>query len=858
MQPKHPLEQSVQQPFDFRQTSVLEYASYLKSVYTQEKLPIYDKWPQVKSKKFINLALIEKEDIKKPEAYEFMRATIYGNIDEIKNKSKRTMDIDQVAQLPDGSHPKCILVEGAPGVGKSTFAWKLCHKWGKGKLLQQYQLVVLLRLRDKSVRAAKCLSDLFQYHNHQIQQAAVDEVQRTGGSGVLLLFEGYDELPEELRSESSVFLMIIAGRELPEATVLVTSRPWASEFIHREYKRCISQHIEILGFTKNDIESYLESVILDSSLLADLKKYISCYPHISSLMYIPLNSAIVVEVYQNSRNYETLVPKTMTELYSSLIRSLLLRHLLGHPVYGKKRRWRVRSFSDLPQDVYQQLCGLGRIAYEGIIHDQQVIFPDLPEDFETLGLMQCAPEMYADEGAAVTYNFLHLTVQEFLAAFHLSQQPVGKQVKHFRQYKEDKKQEMYDYKQHHFHMVLRFLCGVTKFSAYPIASEVLNTLCVEESRNDAASVVSKVTFNALHWLFEAHDTDLIAKVLGSSNIQLDSEFEVTHFDCFVLGYCLSHSNCTWTIDLVDSHIGDEEVKLLVRGAVEEKTCCTGGISELLLNNNNITSEGVKHLSSFPKQFINKLETLNLSVNNLDSRSCAVLASLISHVPNLKKLDLSWKSNILGPGGAVPLITSMTAHDPLKLQLYETGIGMEDCQALKELLSSSTSLKNLDIGYNDLPQEAVELIVCGLNHNTTLQRLDMHGSNFSLQNIQSLASALTTNHTLVDLDLAQCNIDSGGACQLASALCANDTLQVLWLWGNPIGVEGATRFAEMLLKNKALKELNLQDNSVGEEGTTKLINSLTHNTKVEKLWLPEVYKSSVAMSGVDSRVLFDST
>ena len=145
-------------------------------------------------------------------------------------------------------------------------------------------------------------------------------------------------------------------------------------------------------------------------------------------MYIPLNSAIVVEVYRNSRKDDALVPKTMTEVYSSLFRSLLVCHLLDHPVHGKNRKWWVRSFDDLPQDVYQQLCEVGRIAYKGILHDQQVIFCDLPENFETLGLMQCAPELYADEGAAFTYNFLHLTLQDYLAAFHLSQQPVEEQI----------------------------------------------------------------------------------------------------------------------------------------------------------------------------------------------------------------------------------------------------------------------------------------------------------------------------------------------------------------------------------------------------------------------------------------------
>ena len=146
--PQHPPPQPVPLPPPAKQpkidtTPMLQYASYLKSLYTRKKLPIYDKWPLVKSKKYIN----EKEDITRQEADQFTRATIHGNVDDI-IKSKRAMDISQIAQLPDGSQPMYILVEGAPGVGKSTFAWKLCHKWGKGKLLQQYQLVVLLRLRD--------------------------------------------------------------------------------------------------------------------------------------------------------------------------------------------------------------------------------------------------------------------------------------------------------------------------------------------------------------------------------------------------------------------------------------------------------------------------------------------------------------------------------------------------------------------------------------------------------------------------------------------------------------------------------------------------------------------------------------
>ena len=851
----HELE-SVSQPISTPSSLPIDtYATYLKSVYTREKPPIYDKWPRVKSKKYINLALIEKEDITKPEADQFTRATIHGNIDDIK-KSKRATNIKQIAQLPDGSQPKCILVEGAPGVGKSTFAWKLCRKWGKGKLLKQYQVVVLLRLRDKNVRAATNISNLFRYHDHHIQREVVEEIQKNLGKGVLLLFEGYDELPEELRTNNSIFLDVITRKELPEATVLITSRSWASEFLRRECKENISQHIEILGFTKDNIQFYLESSIPDdSSLLADLQKYISCYPHINSLMYIPLNSAIVLEVYQNSRKDETLVPKTMTELYSSLVRSLLLRHLLDHPVHGKKRDWNLQSFNDLPQDVYQQLCELGKLAYEGICNDQQVIFHQndfktlglSPKNFETLVMMQRVQELYADEGAAISYNFLHLTVQEYLAAFHLAQQPEEKQVKHFQEYMEVKQQQ-----RQHFHMALRFLCGLRKFSPY-LSEVILNLLHVD---NTGDNLASGVTFDTLHWLFEAQENDAIAKLLGSSNIQLCKQLRTgTPFDCFVLGYCVSQSNCTWKIKLFDCHIGDEGVEMLVRGAVEKKTHCKGQISEINFTRNDITSEGLKHLLNLPKQLINKLETLNLRDIELDSECCATLANLIPRMPHLKKLVLCDDPNN-GQRGAVPLITSLTARNSLEeLRLGWAGIGVKDCQALNELLSSSTSLKKLCIGDYHLLPETIELIISGLYRNTTLRSLELLDSHFSIQNTSSLASVLKTNHTLVHLNLFGCNIDSVGACQLASALRKNDTLQELHLWGNPIGVAGAAAFAKMLFENKSLKLLNLQHDSIGEEGTQKLIDSLTHNATVEKLWLPNKYKSSITSSGVDSRVNF---
>ena len=706
------------------------------------------------------------------------------------------------------------------------------------------------------MRSARCVSDLFQYHNHQVQQVAVDEIQRTGGKGVLLLFEGYDELPETMRIENSIFLDVVTGRELPDATVLVTSRHWASEFLHRECKRRISHVVEIVGFTSANIQSYLESTCSDDpQMFVGVKKYISFYPHINSMMYIPLNCAIVVEVYRNSKEDDNLVPKTMTELYSSLIRSLLLRYLFNHPEHGKVK-WKVQCFDELPPDVYQQLRELSTIAYNGINNEQQVIFSGLPDNFETLGLMQCAPELYLDEGAAVSYNFLHLTIQEFLAAFHLSQQSIHHQIKYFLT------KHVYS----HFQMVLRFLAGLMKFRGYPI--EIVTALCIQiekcknKSNIKSGEVLHAIAMNlhVLHCLFEVQHSDIISELLGSSLVHIREDIVrfLTPFDCFALGFCVSHSNCNWSISLPSCHIGDEGVELLVRGALEKETRSTGRITEINFSNNNLTNKSINHLLNLPKQMLNNLEVLSLCNNKLDSDSCATLTGLVPHVPTLEKLDLS--CNRIKWGAADGLMASFIGHNSLKeLSLPSSSVGSEGCQSLSKLLSTSKTIKKLFI--EGLPAlrhpfiyvqallnikgtkyrfgfsaGAVELVISGLQDNTSLEVLSMNGSHFSLENSIALASVLRTNHSLVCLYLVESNIDSDGVYHLANALRTNSTLQTLYLGSNRTGAEDANELAIALRSNRTLLELNLDNCNIHTNGAYSLATALHKNHTLKTLHL----------------------
>ena len=410
-----------------------QYASYLKSVYTSKKWPTRSKWPPTATKKYIHLAVVKKEQVSKQQADEFTKCTLHGNIDDI-CKKKQAVDFTQIGRKKDGTPAKLILVEGAPGIGKTTFSWKVCRKWAKGKILQEYGLVVLLRLRDKRVQEIKCVADLFYHSNHKLQNSVAEEIQHHQGKSVLLLFEGYDELPRNLQTQQSIFLDILHKDFLPHATILITSRPSATEFLHWKFRRQISQHIEILGFTKDDIISYVHDAIEDEQVHTDFLHYLKCYPYIRGMMYVPLNAVIVTEVYKSSRQSpEKFIPTTMTELYTALTRSLLLRYLLSHREYGQQQ-WTLKKFSDLPQKLYEQFNRICEVALKGMIEDK-FVHKDLPHNFITLDLMQSVPELYVEQGASISYNFFHLTLQEFLAAVSISQQPIQEQICFINKYK---------------------------------------------------------------------------------------------------------------------------------------------------------------------------------------------------------------------------------------------------------------------------------------------------------------------------------------------------------------------------------------------------------------------------------------
>ena len=395
-------------------SATMQLNMYLMNYNKCSRVSLDIKYPHIQEKVFITLAVIEKELISRSDADKFTKGTLHGHADEILKK-KKPIELEAVLGPPEGQESmKCVFVEGAPGVGKSTFALELCRQQTGVKT---YSLVILLRLREKRVQEIQNVTELFYHENTDLQLAVTKEVVACEGKNVLFVLDGFDELPDELR-RSSFIVELIQGKYLPECTILVTSRPSATADLHFSCKRQIHKHIEILGFTHEHIQQYAESMLSDQpDVLEDFLKYISNNPAIHGMMYIPLNSAIVLEIYKATRTTGRPVPCTMTKLYTELCLVLLRKYLVeNHDPLADHLQGRLEN---IPDALREKVLKLGKLALEGALR-QQITFEQLPEGCVDLGFMNVSTGLYLGRRSVVSYSFLHLTLQEFLAAFYVS------------------------------------------------------------------------------------------------------------------------------------------------------------------------------------------------------------------------------------------------------------------------------------------------------------------------------------------------------------------------------------------------------------------------------------------------------
>ena len=678
-------------------------------------------------------------------------------------------------------------------MGKTAFAWELSKRWGKGEILKHFDMVVLLRLREVRVQKMKSISDLFFYSNSKVQKAVAREVEQNHGYRVLFIMEGFDELPTSNRSDDYLLCQMLKGDILPACSILVTTRHSASAYLFENFYEP-DQHIQILGFTRENITSYYESVLKEERVLGAFKRYLGLHPHILSAMYVPLHCAIVVEVFINSFDTQTIgeskatIPKTMTQLYHSLTKSLLMRYLKKHHKYGKMQ-FRIQHFDRLPGKVTDRLKYISELAYNGLIQDK-VIFTDedVPYNFDTLELMQSIPELYTDEGTVVSYNFIHLTLQEFLAAYYISCQEPARWIKEFQEQKDHSRMKV----------MLRFLAGLTSFSGVR-KKHIRQLSFIRDTRERR-----EITVDGLHWLFEAQfeESSYTATILGKSIVRIDCTWStVSQFDCFVLGFCIARSKCKWELEMCECDIGEDGLKIFSDAIKSNQTVkqdeesvpgqekySTGFISSLRLRGNGITSASLCQLfENTPQQVFTKLEELELGNNRVDADTCNVLGKLIPFMPRLQSISLS--GNTIGKGGLVKMLSGWSnARCRKLLTLFNTRAGIEDTALVAELIAKPPGIEVVYLGGCDVPTEIAERILQSLKvERWYMKELYIGGARFTLETSKLLASVIRVNKTLEVIDLRYCKIDEEGGKIIVDALKENTILKDLMITkGNSLG------------------------------------------------------------------------
>ena len=863
-----------------------QYIDYVKNLYQQsviEKDPSALKWPPTPSEVFINLACIDRRTtVKMEEADEYTRALIEnGNIDVILKK-KTMINFGDIAQGLQTSE-RIVLVEGAPGVGKSTFAWEFCRRWERREIARKYQLVLILKLRDERMSRAKSLQDLIYHPNpdisHDVQCALVD----SHGDHTLIILEGFDELPDSQQKESSIFLQLILGQLLLYATIMITSRPWATGKILKRIEHRIFQHIEVLGFTEENAVKYIKSVFtekykktvsaLDQSgsddvseeatkNIDDVMAYVDKYPQIKASMYIPLNAAIVVSIYQDSMKGKCILPKTLTELYYALTQILLLRYLYGHADY-KEQEWNIDSFEkDLPDEVYRQLLTICKVAYDGVCKKGkkrvQLIFSD--HDLggcETLGFMQSVAEVFVKHGRKMSHNFLHLTVQEFLAAVHISKMSLADQLKHFQKHKDGR-----------LKVVLRFLAGYTELKQ--VTRDQLMSLfgepTPEESNEQHTSYCNSmrpdicVSAHHTNWLFESQNSKILQSLFQNHIASFTFTTEMSPLEYYSVGYCIAHSHSKWLL-ILDGDAEKERVNMLMKGAD------TGGIQQcrLVLRTTKPTSS--ENLNLLLTSFSGCVEELYLRVMtplSLPDLSALRILELslggklsdisASSFPILESLTVV-KTNqiVINPDTEKTICKILSSSSSIIQFKFKSNISDQSMEGIVRNLCDNTAieLKSLEIeAHCKFTSIATECLSKVITRSTGLQNLKMHDNKFDSDIFtKCLADNIAIPLKILDIDCKYAHTFTTTAARFLTKFITGSTmLQYLKIHIDTF--EDVDVFAKGLSDNVGLplKSLDISCNcKITTTGARSLVQFITKSTTLQLIRICQVTFSAQGLT-----------
>ena len=494
-----------------------KYAEYLRRKYQTEIPSVSLQWPPPPTCKVFNLAMI-KQETKYLRDEECSRLLLRGDVAGVMRK-KAEVKLEDIVK-PDKKR-NVILIEGAPGAGKSTLAWHICQKWGAGELFQEFVMIIFMQLRDLAIQSATTLANILSETDRGPKpEEVISAIKDCNGKHVLFVLDGWDEFPPGFHKASIIEGLICtpANFSMSSRTLIITSRPIATA----ELRRFASSRVEIVGFQQTEMKRYFTEALCEPQIVQKLEDHLKLRPVIEASCYLPLNAAIVVHIFL-ALNYS--LPTTLHGVFTSLVLCCITRHLTRQAGEGEEIP-DISSLNDLPVDTQEPFNNICTLAYHGARENKPTFSKadlqsyHLPTELSTLSLIQ-AVNSFTVLGKSKSYSFLHLSVQELLAAFHISKMSPEEQVKIFDELFEEPR----------FAAVFQFYAAFTKLQS-------------EGVRNVVTRIVQRksklLLLSLLRCLYETRDESLCKFVALQLNGELNLFGEsVSPVDCLSVGYFLN-------------------------------------------------------------------------------------------------------------------------------------------------------------------------------------------------------------------------------------------------------------------------------------------------------------------------------
>ena len=746
------------------------FRSYLVDCYAETPHPSRTQWPFSQMSSYVDLALFEAPPTSGMDVEE-------GR----KPKPLKEVNLEELFRV-GSSHQakrKVVLIEGPAGCGKTTLSWHACREWAAGRLFQHFSHLIHVSLEDPAVHKAECLADLIPCESSEMREAVANAIFERRGKGVCFLFDAWDEAPRTLHHVTSFLYKFITGtstKMLPRCSIVITSRSTVAALLYLH----LTTRVIIGAFNSTNVEEFIDISLGHNS---DTKKQrllqaLHASPELTSLCSIPINATIVVHVFQ-SLDYN--LPSTRTGLFHALVCNLLLRHMQLRTYHGLQK---LDSFESLPDDILQQFKSVCAIAFRGIIEDKRV-FELSSLTTSSLGLMQ-AHQQLTCYGPSHYYSFLHYAVQEFLAAYHISQCSQEEQAKAVREILHSTP----------LSLVLPFYAGLTELaseSARKIMFEVtkfpLDELAVIRDKSYNTSSDKRMLLLALlNCIYESQNPALCRLVNPPTNLEC-MEYRYT---------AVNLSDTSVQQHLIEKH---GNILALTQLKLTPADCLSVGF--LILNfqktmefNLDTCYVSAAAVESLMKQLRRPCKnkpghiTISLSNNFLTDKAVQCIGNTLAQTSALGRLELSG------------CFKSATSSDITVFLKY-----------IIEGISRNSTLECLVLGDCCLgPEHSYHLALMSRVGNIKLLNLSLNnfGSAIHLVVQAVLHSKVTT------LSLADCCISDHQLHSIGIALQSNVSLGCLDIYGNSFSSLSFTRFLQLLIYNFGLQLLVLDHHLTDEQ------------------------------------------